>query len=158
MIKVIAIGKLKEKASISLVNEYAKRITQFQKIELIEVPDVKIPDKVSEKEVEQILLKEGKQVLEKIKQDDFMILLDLHGKMYDSESFSALLDTTFTSGKSTITFVIGGSLGVSKELVERANVRWKMSDLTFPHQIVRILLLEQVYRAFTITKGITYHK
>ena len=158
MIKVIAIGKLKEKSSASLVDEYAKRITQFQKIELIEVPDVKIPDKASEKEVEQILLKEGRQVLEKIKQDEFMILLDLHGKMYDSESFSALLDTTFTSGKSTITFVIGGSLGVSKELVERANVRWKMSDLTFPHQIVRILLLEQVYRAFTITKGITYHK
>lgn len=158
MIKIIGIGKLKEKASLALYEEYVKRISLYSKIETIEVPDMKIPDKVSDKEVEQILLKEGRSVLEKIKTDDYVILLDLHGKMMSSEQFASHLENVFVRGKSTITFVIGGSLGVSSELVNRADLRFKMSDLTFPHQIVRVLLAEQIYRAYTIQKGITYHK
>lgn len=158
LIKIIGIGKLKEKASLALYEEYVKRISLYSKIETIEVPDMKIPDKVSDKEVEQILLKEGRSVLEKIKTDDYVILLDLHGKMMSSEQFASHLENVFVRGKSTITFVIGGSLGVSSELVNRADLRFKMSDLTFPHQIVRVLLAEQIYRAYTIQKGITYHK
>ena len=96
--------------------------------------------------------------LASIKDDEYVILLDLHGEMLDSVEFAKKIDKIFVSGKSTITFVIGGSLGVSEELVRRANFRFKMSDLTFPHQLVRVLLVEQIYRAFTIQKGITYHK
>ena len=158
MIKIIAIGKLKEKASVALVEEYVKRIRPFSKIEMIEVNDQKIPQNASLKEEEMVLLKEGRDVLSKIKEDEFVILLDLHGKYMTSEEFSSYIDTLFTDGKSTITFVIGGSLGVSKELVERSNFRFKLSPLTFPHQIVRILLVEQIYRAFMIMKGSTYHK
>lgn len=158
MIRIIGIGKLKEKASVALYSEYIKRISLFTKIETLEVPDMKIPDKVSDKEIEQILLKEGKSVLEKIKNDEYVILLDLHGEMMTSEEFSAHLENVFVRGKSTVTFVIGGSLGVSQELVNRADLRFKMSDLTFPHQLVRVLLAEQIYRAYTIQKGITYHK
>ena len=158
MIRIIGIGKLKEKATLALYEEYVKRISLYSKIETVEVPDMKIPDKVSDKEVTQILQKEGKAVLDKIKSDEYVILLDLHGKMMSSEAFAEHLENVFVRGKSTITFVIGGSLGVSSELVERADLRFKMSDLTFPHQIVRVLLAEQIYRAYTIQKGITYHK
>ena len=158
MIRIIAIGKLKEKASISLVEEYAKRIRLFSKFEIVEVSDQKIPQNASPKEEQMVLLKEGREVLSKIKDDEYVILMDLHGKTMDSEEFSRTLDKLFVSGKSNITFVIGGSLGVSEELVARSDLRFKMSDLTFPHQLVRILLVEQIYRAFTITKGITYHK
>lgn len=158
MIKIIAIGKLKEKASVSLVEEYAKRIKAFSKLEIIEVADQKIPHNASLKEEEMVLLKEGRDVLSKIKDDEFVILLDLHGSYMSSEEFSSYLNNLFINGKSTITFVIGGSLGVSKELVERSNYRFKLSPLTFPHQLVRILLVEQIYRAFTIIKGSTYHK
>ena len=158
MIKIIAIGKLKEKASVSLVEEYAKRIKAFSKIEIIEVSDQKIPHNASAKEEEMVLLKEGRDVLSKIKDDEFVILLDLHGSYMSSEEFSSYLNNLFITGKSTVTFVIGGSLGVSKELVERSNYRFKLSPLTFPHQLVRILLVEQIYRAFTIVKGSPYHK
>ena len=149
MIKIIAIGKLKEKASVSLVEEYAKRIKAFSKLEIIEVNDQKIPYNASLKEEEMVLLKEGRDVLSKIKDDEFVILLDLHGSYMSSEEFSSYMNNLFISGKSTVTFVIGGSLGVSKELVERSNYRFKLSPLTFPHQLVRILLVEQIYRAFT---------
>mgnify|MGYP003303138232 CR=1 FL=1 len=158
MIKIIAIGKLKEKASVSLVEEYAKRIKAFSKLEIIEVNDQKIPYNASLKEEEMVLLKEGRDVLSKIKDDEFVILLDLHGSYMSSEEFSSYMNNLFISGKSTVTFVIGGSLGVSKELVERSNYRFKLSPLTFPHQLVRILLVEQIYRAFTIVKGSPYHK
>ncbi|MBE6114275.1 MAG: 23S rRNA (pseudouridine(1915)-N(3))-methyltransferase RlmH [Erysipelotrichaceae bacterium] len=158
MIKIIAIGKLKEKASVSLVEEYAKRIKAFSKLEIIEVSDQKIPHNASAKEEEMVLLKEGRDVLSKIKDDEFVILLDLHGSYMSSEEFSSYLNNLFITGKSTVTFVIGGSLGVSKELVERSNYRFKLSPLTFPHQLVRILLVEQIYRAFTIVKGSPYHK
>ncbi|MBR3694026.1 MAG: 23S rRNA (pseudouridine(1915)-N(3))-methyltransferase RlmH [Erysipelotrichales bacterium] len=158
MIKIIAIGKLKEKASVSLVEEYAKRIKAFSKLEIIEVSDQKIPHNASAKEEEMVLLKEGRDVLSKIKDDEFVILLDLHGSYMSSEEFSSYLNNLFITGKATVTFVIGGSLGVSKELVERSNYRFKLSPLTFPHQLVRILLVEQIYRAFTIVKGSPYHK
>ena len=158
MIRIIAIGKLKEKASLALVEEYAKRIRLFSKFEIVEVSDQKIPQNASLKEEQMVLLKEGRDVLSKIKEDEYVILMDLHGKTMDSEEFSRTLDKLFVSGKSNVTFVIGGSLGVSEELVARSDLRFKMSDLTFPHQLVRILLVEQIYRAFTITKGITYHK
>ncbi len=158
MIKIVGIGKLKEKSSLALFEEYTKRISAFSKIEVIEVPDLKIPDKASDKEEQQVIYKEGQNALEKIKDDEYMILLDLHGEEMSSEAFAKKIEKIFVSGKSTITFVIGGSLGVSEELVARANYRFKMSELTFPHQLVRVLLAEQIYRAFTIQKGITYHK
>lgn len=158
MIRIIAIGKLKEKSSSALVEEYAKRIRLYSKLEIVEVADQKIPQNASLKEEQLVMLKEGREVLAKIKDEEYVILLDLHGQMMNSEEFSKTLDKLFVSGKSTITFVIGGSLGVSEELVKRSNLRLKLSDLTFPHQLVRILLVEQIYRGFTISKGITYHK
>ncbi len=158
MIKIIAIGKLKEKALRSLVDEYVKRLQPYTKIEIVEVNDESISNKQSKAEDLQVLQLEGERVLKKIKDKEYVIVLDLHGKTYTSESFAGMLSQTQTYGHSDITFVIGGSLGLSKDLIQRANARFKLSDLTFTHQMVRVLLLEQVYRAYKINNNETYHK
>ncbi len=157
MIKVIAIGKNKDKALQSLEKEYVKRLSAFCKVDVIEVKD-EANDKVSrDKEVLLVKEKEGKRVLEKLSDSDFVILLDLHGKMIDSETFAKSLDTWQVS-HSNLVFVIAGSLGPSEELVNRSNFRWKLSDLTFTHLMTRVLMLEQIYRGFMINNGRSYHK
>lgn len=158
MIKIIAVGKLKEKAMRALLEEYSKRIKAFTKLELIEVADEIAPQSLSLAQMEQVKDKEGERILAKIKEQDHVILLDLAGNMLDSEALAMHIQKTQTYGSSDITFVIGGTLGLSKALIQRADLRWKLSDLTFPHQLVRIMLAEQIYRSFTILHHQPYHK
>lgn len=157
MITLLCIGKNKEKALCQLENEYVKRIQPFSKLQVIEVKDESNVHMERDKEAELIKEKEGKRVLEKIRPQDFVILLDLHGKMPDSISFSNQLESWFMKS-SNLVFVIAGSLGPSSDLVKRADYRWKLSDLTFTHLMTRILVLEQIYRAFMIQNGRSYHK
>ena len=157
MITLLCIGKNKEKALCQLENEYVKRIQSFSKLQVIEVKDESNVHMERDKEAELIKEKEGKRVLEKIRPQDFVILLDLHGKMPDSISFSNQLESWFMKS-SDLVFVIAGSLGPSRDLVKRADYRWKLSDLTFTHLMTRILVLEQIYRAFMIQNGRSYHK
>jgi len=157
LITLLCVGKNKEKALCQLENEYVKRIQPFSKLQVIEVKDESNVHMERDKEAELIREKEGKRILEKIRPQDFVILLDLHGKMLDSISFSNQLESWFMKS-SDLVFVIAGSLGPSNDLVKRANVRWKLSDLTFTHLMTRILVLEQIYRAFMIQNGRSYHK
>ena len=152
MIKVIAVGKVKDRHLSALIEDYVKRISRYHKIEVIEVKDEPITD--NEKAV---LDKEGQRALAKIDANDYVILLDLHGKSIDSLSLAAKIDSLFNT-HSKIAFVIGGSLGLSEELLRRADERIKLSDLTFLHQMTRLILLEQIYRSFKILNHETYHK
>ncbi len=158
MIKIIGIGKIKEKALKSLIDEYLKRLRAYTKIEVIEVNDEPALDKFSDAQNKQVLQIEGERVLKHIKEKEYVVVLDLHGKMMDSEAFAQQITSIQTYHSSDITFVIGGSLGISEELVARSNLRWKLSDLTFTHQFVRVLILEQIYRAYKINHNETYHK
>lgn len=158
MIKVIGVGKIKEKALKSLIDEYIKRLNAYTKIEVIEVNDEAALDKFSDAENKKVMDIEGERVLKKIKDKEYVILLDLHGDMLSSEQLATKLNSIQTYNSSDITFVIGGSLGVSDALVKRSQLRWKLSDLTFTHQMVRVLILEQIYRAYKINNNETYHK
>ena len=157
-IKFITVGKLKEKYLSDGIKEYSKRISAYADIEIIEVADERIPDKASLAEETLVKVKEGRKILDKVKQDDYMILLDVSGKEMDSVSFSKHIEKCMIDGKSTIVFVIGGSLGHGEEVLSRANMRLSCSPMTFPHQLMRLILIEQVYRAFKIMKNETYHK
>lgn len=157
-IRIISIGKIKEKYLNQGINEYLKRLQAFAKVEIVELDDEKIPEHASPTVEEQILIKEGKRTLDKIKDDEYVILLDLHGKEIDSIEMSKLIENQMIQGKSTIDFVIGGSLGLSKELIARSDYRLCFSKLTFTHQMIRLFLLEQIYRSFKIMNNQTYHK
>ncbi|EQB85799.1 23S rRNA (pseudouridine1915-N3)-methyltransferase [Clostridium punense] len=157
-ITVISVGKLKEKYLKEAIDEYAKRLQRYCKISIIELQDEKTPDNASEKEELQIKNKEGEAILKSIKDNSFVIALDLKGKMLTSEEFSAYIQDLGVSGKSDLVFVIGGSLGLSQEVLNRANYKLCFSKMTFPHQLFRVMLLEQIYRGFRIMKGEPYHK
>ena len=152
MIKLVCVGKVKDKNLLSLIDDYAKKINHYHKLEIIEVKDEKITD--NEKAVLDI---EAERVLDRISNDEYVILIDLHGKNMDSLMFADKIDKLFTN-HSKISFVIGGSLGLGKKLIDRANERIKLSDLTFLHQMCRLILLEQIYRSFKILHNETYHK
>ena len=156
-IKLVVVGKLKEKFHKDEVNEYLKRLSKYAKISLIEVDEEKIKDNSSLKENEQILVKEGNNILKQIKDNEYVFLLDLHGNEISSEEFATKVDS-LTSSYSTLTFVIGGSLGVSNDLRKRSNFKLKLSPMTFTHQMTRIIILEQIYRAFKINNNEVYHK
>lgn len=158
MIKIIGIGKIKEKSLQSLIQEYEKRLRPYTKIEIIEVNDEPALDQYSQAENRKVMEVEGERVLKRIKDKEFVILLDLHGKMLSSERFAEKMNEIVTYQSSDITFVIGGSLGVSDALIDRANFRWKLSDLTFTHPFVRLLVMEQIYRSYKINHHETYHK
>ena len=155
MIKIIAVGKIKEKSLKKLIDDYVKRISYYSNVKIIEVSDEPNSKKTQEELIKNI---EGQRVLKHIKDNDYVYLLDLNGKEYDSLSFSKSIDDVMTYKSSDIVFVIGGSLGLSDELIKRSNIRWKLSNSTFPHQIVRLLLVEQIYRAFSILNNLPYHK
>ncbi|TCS80779.1 23S rRNA (pseudouridine(1915)-N(3))-methyltransferase RlmH [Tepidibacillus fermentans] len=157
-ITIIGVGKLKEKYLLQGIEEYKKRLSAYAKVQLIEVPDEKAPENLSEAEMEQVKRKEGERILTQIKQDDYVIALAIEGKMWSSEDLAKEMDNLATYGKSNVAFVIGGSLGLSKEVYARANELLSFSKMTFPHQLMRLILLEQVYRAFKIMKGEPYHK
>lgn len=157
-IKLICVGKVKEKFYVDAIKEYSKRLGAYTSLEIIEVPDEKTPDKASEAINLQIKEKEGNAILSKVKQNDFVMLLDVKGKMYSSEELSELIENYMIDGKSEFVFIIGGSLGVSQQVKQRANTLISFSKMTFPHQLMRVIFLEQLYRSFKIMKNEPYHK
>ncbi|HEU6060454.1 TPA: 23S rRNA (pseudouridine(1915)-N(3))-methyltransferase RlmH [Streptococcus pneumoniae] len=157
-IKVVTVGKLKEKYLKDGIAEYSKRISRFAKFEMIELSDEKTPDKASESENQKVLEIEGQRILSKIADRDFVIVLAIEGKTFFSEEFSKQLEETSIKGFSTLTFIIGGSLGLSSSVKNRANLSVSFGRLTLPHQLMRLVLVEQIYRAFTIQQGFPYHK
>lgn len=157
-IKLICVGKLKEKYLDDGIKEYLKRISAYSDIEVIEVADERIPENPSLAEETIVKSKEGRRILDKVKQDDYMILLDVQGKELDSIQFAERIGDCMINGKSTIDFVIGGSLGHGEDVLTRANARISFSQMTFPHQLMRLILVEQIYRAFKIIRHETYHK
>ncbi|MDI9540051.1 MAG: 23S rRNA (pseudouridine(1915)-N(3))-methyltransferase RlmH [Bacillota bacterium] len=154
MIRIVAVGKIKEKALTTLINEYRKRISNYSKIEVIEVAD-KPNDKLEEQKVKEL---EGQRIIKQIKKDSYVILLDLQGQSLNSEELAKKIEQINTYQSSNITFIIGGSLGVSDSVRERADFRLKISELTFPHNIARLLILEQIYRSYKILNNEIYHK
>ena len=157
-IKVVTVGKLKEKYLKDGIAEYSKRISRFAKLEMIELADEKTPDKASESENQKILEIEGQRILSKVGDRDFVIALAIEGKTFSSEEFSKQLEEASIKGFSTLTFIIGGSLGLSSSVKNRANLSVSFGRLTLPHQLMRLVLAEQIYRAFTIQQGSPYHK
>ena len=157
-IKVVTVGKLKEKYLKDGIAEYSKRISRFAKLEMIELADEKTPDKASESENQKILEIEGQRILSKVGDRDFVIALAIEGKTFSSEEFSKQLEEASIKGFSTLTFIIGGSLGLAQGVKKRANLSVSFSCLTLPHQLMRLVLVEQIYRAFTIQQGSPYHK
>ncbi|MBP3851695.1 MAG: 23S rRNA (pseudouridine(1915)-N(3))-methyltransferase RlmH [Erysipelotrichaceae bacterium] len=157
MIRILAVGKNKDSSLRQLEKEYIKRVSPFTKIELLELKDEANIHIDRDSEIEKVKEKEGNRVLEKIGPQDFVILLDLHGKMMDSETFATALNT-WESLHSRLVFVIAGSLGPSPALIRASHVRWKLSDLTFTHLMTRILVLEQIYRGKMIINHRPYHK
>lgn len=155
---LVTVGKLKEKYLKEGIEEYSKRLSRFCELQIIEVEDEQAPENLSLSQEAIVKKKEAERIIKKVKDGSVLILLDLKGKKLSSEGFADKLNSFFISGKSNITFVIGGSLGLSEELIQRADYRICLSDMTFPHQLVRLILLEQIYRAFKILNGETYHK
>lgn len=157
-IKLITVGKLKENYLKEGIAEYVKRLGRFSKIEIIELADEKTPDRSSQAEKEQILRKEAERITGKIGERDYVIVLAIEGKQYASEEFSKLLADATIRGYSDISFVIGGSLGLDPVVKKRANLLISFGKLTLPHQLMRLVLVEQIYRAFMIQQGSPYHK
>ena len=157
-IKIVTVGKLKEKYLKDGIAEYSKRISRFATVEMIELADEKTPDRASDSENEKILELEGNRIISKIGDREFVIVLAIEGKTLSSEEFSKQLEQASINGYSTLTFVIGGSLGLSPQVKKRANLFLSFGRLTLPHQLMRLVLTEQIYRAFTIQQGSPYHK
>lgn len=158
MITLLAVGKVKEKWMKEGMEEYAKRIKGYDKLNLIEVADEKAPESNSDAENEIVKKVEGERILKQIKEDDTVLLLDLAGKEMDSISLATTIQNFYNTNRNHLVFVIGGSLGLSPQVIQRADLRWKLSPNTFPHQLCRILVLEQIYRAFRILRNEPYHK
>ena len=156
-INIICVGKLKEKFFKDAVSEYSKRLSKYCKLNILELPDEKIPNNANETIFNEIKSKECKNIISHLKNDSYVVCLDLKGKEYSSEQFSKKLDN-LTMQTSSITFIIGGSLGLTEELLKKSNEQICFSKMTFPHQLIRIFLLEQIFRAFKISNGETYHR
>lgn len=157
-IELVCVGKLKEKYLVQAIDEYSKRLSRYCKLNIIELADEKTPDNASEKEELMIKDKEGEKILSKISDSAYVVALDLGGKMISSEELAAFMAGCGVRGNSHIVFVIGGSLGLSDAVKARANYKLCFSKMTFPHQLFRVMLLEQVYRGFRINNNEPYHK
>ncbi|MHC1719406.1 MAG: 23S rRNA (pseudouridine(1915)-N(3))-methyltransferase RlmH [Clostridiaceae bacterium] len=157
-ISIISVGKLKEKYLKEAVAEYSKRLSRYCRLEIIEVPDEKAPENASDKEEFLIKEKEGAAILKHVKDNMHVVVLDLKGKMLSSEEFSKYIDDCGVKGESNIAFIIGGSLGLSQDVLKRADFSISFSRMTFPHQLMRVILLEQIYRGYRIMSGEPYHK
>lgn len=157
-IKIITVGKLKEKYLKAGIAEYTKRLGSYCKLEIIEVSDEKAPENLSDKEMEQVKDKEGERILAKVPAQSYVFALAIQGKEYDSVGFAKQIEQLGIRGQSDIAFVIGGSLGLSDAVLKRADEKISFGRLTYPHQLMRLILVEQVYRAFRIMKGEPYHK
>ncbi|GLI82970.1 ribosomal RNA large subunit methyltransferase H [Rossellomorea marisflavi] len=157
-ITIITVGKLKEKYLKQGIAEYTKRLGSYAKIDIVELADEKAPEVLSDSEMQQVKNKEGERILSKISPDHHVIALAIQGKMKSSEELADTLDKLATYGKSKVAFIIGGSLGLSDDVLKRADEKLSFSKMTFPHQLMRLVLVEQVYRAFRINRGEPYHK
>ena len=157
-ITVIAVGKIKEKYLKDALAEYSKRLSRYCKLEIIEVADEKTPDQASKAAEDLIRAKEGERILKHIRDDMYVITLEIEGKMLTSEEFADKIETLGVQGKCSIAFVIGGSIGLGKEVLKRSDFALSFSKMTFPHQLMRVVLLEQVYRGYRIMNGEPYHK
>ncbi len=157
-IAIITVGKLKEKYLKQGIDEYTKRLSAYAKITMVEVPDEKAPENMSAAEEEQVKEKEGGRILQHVKPDHYVIALAIEGDMWSSEKLASEMDRLATYGRSQVAFIIGGSLGLSKDVFLRADHLMSFSKMTFPHQLMRLILLEQVYRGFRINRGEPYHK
>lgn len=157
-ITVVCVGKIKEKYFTMGIDEYSKRLSRYCKLEIIQVPDEKTPDNASEAEELMIKKKEGERILKNIKDNAYVIALAIEGKMLTSEELADKIDKLGVGGDSHIAFVIGGSLGLDDEVLKRADFKLSFSKMTFPHQMMRMVLLEQVYRGYRIINGEPYHK
>lgn len=156
-ITIISVGRLKEKYLIEGIKEYSKRLSKYTKLDIIEVPDIPAPESLSLRDLEKIKEKEGKKILSKLK-DSFVIALVIEGKQLSSVELANKIEEIKTYHSSNITFIIGGSLGLSKEVIDKAKYKLSFSNMTFPHQLMRLILLEQVYRSFRILNNEPYHK
>lgn len=156
-INIICIGKVKENYLKDAINEYSKRLSKYCNLKIIELPDEKLPEKINDTIINEIKNKECKKIEEQIKKDSYTICLDLKGKQHTSEEFSKKIDDIALNFNSTINFVIGGTLGLTDNLLAISNEKICFSKMTFPHQLIRVFLLEQLFRAFKISKGETYH-
>ena len=157
-ITIICVGKLKERFYAEAADEFLKRLSRYTKVDIAELPDEKAPETLSEAAREQVKNAEGKRILSRLKDVDMLIALDMRGKVMSSEGFAQLLDEQMTRGRSHICFAVGGSLGHSAKVLTRADMVLSFGEMTFSHQLFRIMLLEQIYRAFRIINGEPYHK
>lgn len=157
-INIISVGKIKEDYFKKAIEEYEKRLKAYCRVNFIELKDESEGKNLSDKDIDIILDKEGKRILEKIKERSFIIVLDILGRSIDSVEFSKKINYIMLDGISSIDFIIGGSLGISQEVKDKANYSLSFSKFTFPHKLIKVILMEQIYRAFTIINNKTYHK
>jgi 23S rRNA (pseudouridine1915-N3)-methyltransferase len=157
-INIICVGKLKEKFLTEAIKEYSKRLSAFCKLVITELDETKLFDKASDSDIQNALKSESEKILAKVGKDSFVIAMCIEGKMMSSEKLSELFDRVSLEGKSRIDIIIGSSFGLSDEVKRKADLKLSVSPMTFPHQLFRVMLLEQVYRAFQISTGGKYHK
>ncbi|GAA0432972.1 23S rRNA (pseudouridine(1915)-N(3))-methyltransferase RlmH [Agaribacter marinus] len=157
-ITIVSVGKLKEKYLKQGIDEYMKRLNAYAKVSIKEVADEKAPENMSEAEMLEVKEREGERILSQLSADTYVITLEVNGRMLSSEQLAKKMDELATYGKSKIAFVIGGSLGISEGVQKRSDLALSFSKMTFPHQLMRLVLLEQVYRGFRINRGEPYHK
>ncbi len=157
-ITVVCVGKIKEKYLTMAIDEYSKRLSRYCKLEIVELADEKTPDNASTAEELQIKKREGERILKNIKDSAYVIALAIEGKMLSSEELAEKMEELGVKGESHLVFVIGGSLGLDEDVLKRADYKLSFSKMTFPHQVMRMILLEQVYRGYRINCGEPYHK
>ncbi|HHZ01433.1 MAG TPA: 23S rRNA (pseudouridine(1915)-N(3))-methyltransferase RlmH [Tissierellia bacterium] len=157
-VTIISVGKIKEKFFTEAIKEYSKRLSKYCKLVEVEIPDERADDNFSSSEIEQVKIKEGQKILNSIPKNSYLIVLDIKGSQLSSEDLAKKIKTLSIQGTSHITFVIGGSNGLWEEVLEKGNFILSFSKMTFPHQLFKVILLEQIYRAFKINAGETYHK
>lgn len=157
-ISVVCVGKIKEKFYVQAIEEYSKRLSRYCKLDIVEVADEKTPDNASDVVNEQIKDKEGERILASIKDDSYVCALAIEGHALDSVELSKKIEQLGIDGESNLVFVIGGSLGLSEKVLKRADYKLSFSKMTFPHQLMRVILLEQIYRSYRIMKNEPYHK
>jgi len=156
-IKIISVGKLKEKALKDLIGEYEKRLTRFAKLEMCEINDLSVPDNPSQSQIDEILNKEAEEILKKISPKAYTVSMCVEGKKTNSEGFAKIISDSSMSYPE-IDFIIGSSHGISEKIKEKSNFRLSMSDMTFPHNLAKLILIEQIYRSFKIINNESYHK
>jgi len=157
-IQIVAVGKLKERYLVDGIAEYVKRLGPYAKVNVVEVPDEKAPEHMSAAEEEQVRRREGERILAQLREGVYVVALAIDGEQLASEQLAARLADLATYGRSQVAFVIGGSLGLSPEVIRRADMRLSFGRMTLPHQLMRLVLVEQIYRAFKIARGEPYHK